>query len=57
MSGSMKPCFPKTKTHRNKDYVKQSVRQNHYFYYQVPPHIEEAMELIKKLQEEKTNPE
>ena len=22
-----------------------------------PPHIEEAMELIKKLQEEKTNPE
>ncbi|BAQ86472.1 hypothetical protein [uncultured Mediterranean phage uvMED] len=57
MSGSMKPCFPKTKTHRNKDYVKQSLRQNHYFYYQVPPHIEEAMELIKKLQEEKTNPE
>lgn len=57
MSYQNKQCFSKNKTHRNKDFVKRSLQHDYSFYTKIPPHIQEAIELIKKLQEEKTNPE
>jgi len=53
MSGKNKPCFPKNKTHRNKDFVKQSFQQDWSFYIEMPPHIEEAIGTIRRLEEEK----
>jgi len=52
-SGKNKPCFSKNKTHRNKDFVKQSLQQDWSFYIEMPPHIEEAIEIIRRLEREK----
>ena len=53
MSYQNKQCFSKNKTHRNKDYIKRSLQQDYSFFYELPPHIEEAVELIKKIQSSK----
>ena len=57
MSGKMKSIFSSAykKSYRNRDYVKDNLQQQYWFGVKekIPPHIEEAIELIKKLQEEK----
>jgi len=50
----------KSKTYSHKERIRRDRGEEWKLVHEeitYPPHIEEAMELIKKLQEEKTNPE
>jgi len=56
MSGKMKSVFSTAykKSYRNKDYVKDNFQQEYSLYEEnYPPHIEEAIGIIRRLEEEK----
>ena len=56
MSGKMKSVFSTAykKSYRNKDYVKDNFKYEYSFPEENhPPHIEEAIKIIKKIESEK----